>query len=328
MTPLSALSTTLGVLLLGGGVAWFQITQPLLRAAAGGNAPPLDSGSLRAEVETICRDYFPRSARYPVNLRRLADHIESRFAEAQARVRRQTFVVDGSRYYNVIASFGPDTPERIVVGAHYDTAGVQPGADDNASGVAGLLALAGLLQDARLGLRVELAAYALEEPPYFRSQHMGSAAHVRLLQEQGAQVRMMLALEMIGYFADAPGSQDLPSPALRWFYPDRGNFIAVVGRFFGGAGVRAVKRAMRGASDLPVYSLNAPAVIPGVDFSDHLSFWQAGYPAAMVTDTAFYRYDGYHSPRDTPDRLDYVRMGKVLQGVFAAVLQLAGAGGG
>ncbi len=324
MTVFSILGASLGVLLLGGAAVWFQLTQPLFKASVRGNPPAVDAGRLRADVETISRDFYPRSARYPENLSKLADFIQARFETAQARVSRQTFIVDGNPYHNVFAAFGPDTAERVIVGAHYDTAGIQPGADDNASGVAGLLALAALLQDAPLRLRVELAAYSLEEPPYFRSQRMGSAAHVRLLQKQGARVRMMLALEMIGYFVDAPGSQHFPAPVLRLLYPDRGDFIALVGRLFGGARVRSVKRAMRGASNLPVYSLNAPALVPGVDFSDHLNFWLAGYPALMVTDTAFYRYDGYHSSRDTPDRLDYLRMGKVVQGVYAAVQQMAG----
>ena len=133
----------------------------------------------------------------------------------------------------------------------------------------------------------------------------------------------MISLEMIGHFGDAEGSQRLPSPLLKAFYPTRGNFIAVVGKMDQGPLVRLVKGAMRGAAPLPVYSINAPRVIPGVDFSDQLNYWDAGYDAVMVTDTAFYRNPNYHTPRDTPDTLDYGRMAMVVQGVYEAVLVLS-----
>ena len=124
---------------------------------------------------------------------------------------------------------------------------------------------------------------------------------------------------MIGYFDDRPGSQSYPSPILRPFYPDTGNFIAVVGNLGQLGVVRRTKRIMRGASPLPVYSLNGPGFIPGVDFSDHLNYWKHDFPAIMITDTAFYRNTAYHSPHDTADRLDYVRMAQVVQGVLAVV---------
>jgi Zn-dependent M28 family amino/carboxypeptidase len=230
--------------------------------------------------------------------------------------------VNNFDYHNVIASFGPEKGERIIVGAHYDTAGALPGADDNASGVAALIELAHLLNKTTLARRVDLVAYTLEEPPYFRTEYMGSAVHVKMLQKQNVQVRMMMALEMIGYFSDEPGSQYYPLPFMNWYYPTKGNYVAVVGNFFKGSDVRQLKQAMQGASDLPVYSINAPGFLPGVDLSDHYNFWQAGYNAVMITNTAFYRNREYHSPFDTEDRLDYIRMGKVVQSVYAAILQL------
>ena len=133
----------------------------------------------------------------------------------------------------------------------------------------------------------------------------------------------MIALEMIGYFSDTDGSQELPHPGLRFFYPTTGNFIAVIGRIGGGNLVRRAKAGMRGATDLPVYSMNGPTWIPGIDFSDHRSYWAHGYPAVMVTDTAFYRNARYHTPRDTPDTLDYRRMAKVVRGVHGAVRALS-----
>jgi hypothetical protein len=153
---------------------------------------------------------------------------------------------------------------------------------------------------------------------------MGSAVHAKSLRARGLAIRLMISLEMIGYFSDEPNSQGFPLPLFRLFYPSRGNFILVVDRLFSNS-ARELKQAMSAASDLPVYSINAPAIIPGVDFSDHLSFWNEGYPAVMVTDTAFYRNPAYHSPLDTPDRLDYARMAQVVGGVFHYLRENAGA---
>jgi Zn-dependent M28 family amino/carboxypeptidase len=235
-------------------------------------------------------------------------------------VTEQAFRANGGTFRNVLAAFGPDTRERIVVGAHYDAAGPYPGADDNASGVAGLIELAHLLGKSPLPLRIELAAFPLEEPPYFATHQMGSAVHAASLKEQGVPVRAMFCLEMIGYFTDEPGSQRFPTPALKPFYPSAGNFIVIAARPEEGALTRRVKRAMRAAGPLPVYSINAPAAVPGIDFSDHRNYWRAGYPAVMITDTAFYRNPNYHTPRDLPETLDYGRMAGVVRGVHAAVL--------
>src|SRR5437667_213867 len=171
--------------------------------------------------------------------------------------------------------------------------------------------------------RVDLVAFTLEEPPYYDTEWMGSHVHAAALRREGVAVRAMIALEMIGYFSDAPGSQRLPHLLLRVVYPSTGNFVAVIGRLGEAQLARRVKRAMQDATDLDVYSMNAPAWIPGIDFSDHRSYWAQGYPAVMVTDTAFYRNDRYHTPRDTPDTLDYRRMADVVRGVHRAVLTLA-----
>ena len=152
---------------------------------------------------------------------------------------------------------------------------------------------------------------------------MGSWVHAAALRQAGVSVRAMVSLEMIGYFTDAPDSQLFPHPVLALVYPSRGNFITVVGRLGDVALVRRTKSAMRGATDLPVVSINAPTAIPGVDFSDHRSYWAHGYPAVMITDTAFYRNRHYHSPGDTPETLDYGRMAKVVRGVYEAVLSLS-----
>jgi hypothetical protein len=302
---------------------WVQVTQPIFQVDNSAAIVSTDPQRLRTHVETISRDFYPRDEGHPENLANLAAYIQSAFEYTGADVTRHTFKVNGNNYSNVYAAFGPATQDRIIIGAHYDTVPGTPGADDNASGIAGLIELAHLLKNTALPTRVELAAYTLEEPPYFYTSKMGSAQHVKLLQQENVMVRMMFALEMIGYFSDEPDSQHLPMPVLSLLYPDEGNFIMVAGRFLDGTNVRIIKRAMRGASPLPVYSINAPGNVLGVDLSDHLSFWNADLPAVMITDTAFYRYDGYHSPTDTADRLDYERMAMVVEGVYAAVLALA-----
>ncbi|MBW3629523.1 MAG: M28 family peptidase [Gemmatimonadetes bacterium] len=277
---------------------------------------------LEAHVRALAENFRPRDYSNPENLDRAAAYIAQHFRQGTTRVNDQPFQADGVTYRNVIASFGPETGERIVVGAHYDAAGPFPGADDNASGVGGLLELARLLSATTPAMRVDLVAYPLEEPPHFRTPHMGSSVHARPLRSGGVRVRAMISLEMIGYFTDAPQSQGFPLPLLRLFYPTTGSFITVVGRLGDASVVRRVKRAMRRTSALPVHSINAPRAVPGIDFSDHASYWAQGYPALMITDTAFYRNPHYHSARDTPDTLDYERMAMVMEGVHGAVLQL------
>jgi len=302
---------------------WFCLAESLFAGTNEPEPPPVDPARLETHVRTLSETLGPRDAGHPDNLDRAASYIRSAFEQARGKTADQPFQVGRTTYRNVMATFGPPSKERIVVGAHYDTAGPYPGADDNASGVAGLIELAGLLGKADLASRVDLVAYTLEEPPFFRSEHMGSAVHTQALKAEGAIVRAMFALEMIGYFTDAEDSQSFPAPGLSLFYPTTGNFIAVVGRIGEGRLVRRIKKAMSSASSLPVHSINAPRFLAGVDFSDHLNYWEAGYPAVMITDTAFYRNPNYHTRADTPDTLDYRRMAQVVAGVYAAVLDLA-----
>ncbi len=304
-------------------MGWMMTTQPSLSTAQANSTMRVDPARLESHVYKLSQELGPRSAYHPDDLDRVAAYIRDEFDRAGGTVSEQPFQFSGITYRNVIALFGPATKERIVVGAHYDTAGELPGADDNASGVAGLIELAYLLGIAPAPMQVELVAYTLEEPPFFRSPYMGSAIHAASLKEQGARLRAMLSLEMIGSFTDAPHSQSFPLPIFRLFYPSQGNFIAIVGKLGQGAIVRRVKKAMQAASPLPVYSINAPSFIPGVDFSDHVNYWAAGYQALMITDTAFYRNPHYHTAQDRPETLDYQRMALVVQGVYAALFALA-----
>jgi Zn-dependent M28 family amino/carboxypeptidase len=225
-------------------------------------------------------------------------------------------------YRNVIANFkGTTTCSEglTVVGAHYDTYAGFSGANDNTSSVAGLLELARLLKAHPPKCDVQLVAYTLEEPPAFATKKMGSFIHAQRLKEQNIKVKVAIVMETIGVFNDAQDSQNYPVPLMKLYYPNRANFIAVVSNFANILEVREAKNILKRTSDLPVYSINAPAIIPGVDFSDHRNYWELNIPSLMITDTAFYRTDTYHTTKDTPETLDYERMAKVVEGVFEMV---------
>ena len=314
------------------------VTQPFVSPVRHQSpSPSVDAVRLAVHVKYLSIDLFPRSADRLDNTGRAAKYVFDEFKAAGARVSIQDVIVRGAKYQNIIARFGPQDGALIVVGAHYDSHGDAaagamfsrgftvdthtPGADDNACGVAGLIELAHLLGQRPPSRAVELVAYALEEPPYFRTDDMGSVRHARSLSTSKREVRLMLSLEMIGFFSDAPGSQTFPVPVMQHLYPDRGNFIALVGELGDVANMRRAKALMSGGSDLPVYSINAPALLQGIDFSDHRSYWAEGYPALMVTDTAFFRNTLYHRAGDTYEKLDYRRMAQVVQSVFALVQQ-------
>jgi Zn-dependent M28 family amino/carboxypeptidase len=283
-----------------------------------------DPARLRRHVEALAGGALgPRDFAHPEGLDRAAAYVAVALREHTPDVSMQPFEVSGRTYRNVVARFGPAGPERIVVGGHYDTAGALPGADDDASGVAGLVELARLLAAAPPSVPVELVAFTLEERPTFASAEMGSAVHAASLARAGVKVRLMIALEMIGYFTDAPHSQAFPAPGLELVYPTRGNFIAVVGKLGQRGPVRRVRDAMRIATPLGVESINAPRSMAGVDLSDHRSYWDQGWDAVMITDTAFFRNPNYHQAGDTPDTLDYTRMAQVVTGVHAAVQAVA-----
>lgn len=302
---------------------WFWVTQPLFTRATPSAERTVDPARLEAHVRKLSIELTPRDEGHVENLDRVAEYIKNEFSQATTLVSEQPYRVQGKSYRNVIAQFGPESAERIIVGAHYDTAGPLPGADDNASGVAGLIELAHLLGRQQPPMRVELVAFTLEEAPYFRTTGMGSSVHAESLRKQNVRVRAMFSLEMIGYFSDAPTSQQLPAGVLSAFYPSTGNFIGVVGQLGDWSLVRRTKAAMRRAAPLPVYSINAPSFVAGVDFSDQLNYWHAGYHAVMITDTAFYRNRNYHTAHDTAEKLDYKRMAMVVEGVYASVVELA-----
>ncbi len=312
---------TATALLLGGIHLGFYalVTQPWV--AAGEDLLPLraDPARLRRHVEVLTNEVGPRDAAHPESLALAAEYLRSELTAAGAAAELQEFAVRGQDYRNVVARVGKATGPLVVVGAHYDAMGElgpNPGADDNASGVAGLVELARLLAAAPPRMRVELVAYANEEPPYFASAAMGSAVHAERLRAAGALPEAMICFEMIGYFSE---KQEWPAWLLDLLYPSHGRFAMLSGRFADRHLAAKVKAGFRARGELQAETWVGPFV-PGMDASDHRSYWEAGIPALMVSDTSILRNPHYHTAGDRPETLDYERMAMVVEGVANALL--------
>ncbi len=279
---------------------------------------------LRRHVQTLAGEIGERHIWRPQALRAAADYVRAQFEALGYAVAAQAYDVRGVHCENLeVAIPGSRRAAEIVLaGAHYDTVAGSPGADDNASGVAGLIEIARSLRGLLPQRTVKLVAFVNEEPPFFPFGQMGSKLYATAARARGDDIRLMLSLEMLGCYRDEPGSQAYP-PFLKWFYPDRGNFIAFVSNLRSRRALAEVTRAFRAHCAFPAERLASPAFVPGVAWSDQRSFWRAGYPGVMVTDTAFYRNPHYHSATDTPERLRYPEMAQVVQGLGRALAALA-----
>ena len=310
-------------------VVWVVVTQPTFTAQSIQNKPlNISAKNLKKHVYTMVEEFSERSYENIEVLNKTAEYIHKEFAKYSDDVSYQTYKVEEFldekeyEYKNVIANFkGTENCSDGVriVGAHYDTFSGYAGANDNSSSVTGLLELARVLKANPPRCDVELVAYTLEEPPAFRTNKMGSYIHAKRLKKQGDKVKIALVLETIGFYSDEENSQSYPAPYMEWYYPTKANFIAVVSNLSNMLEVREVKSVLKSSTNLPVYSMNAPTFIPGIDFSDHQNYWKFDFPSVMITDTAFYRSNNYHTQNDTPDTLDYEKMAKVVEGVFEMV---------
>ncbi len=315
----------LGIILAGS-----QFMTGMPGNSGSGPLPPLTGkeqlvhDNLKRHVAELAGRIGERNVWRPEALAAAAGYIRKTLEDAGYAVSVQPFASHGLTVNNleaVLPGHGA-ADEIIVAGAHYDSVAGTPGANDNASGVASLLELARLLAGRTLPRTVRFVAFANEEAPFFYGDEMGSNVYAARARAQGERIKAMLALETIGYYTGQPGSQRYPFP-FSFFYPDTGNFIGFVGNLSSRRLVRRAIGAFRASTAFPSEGVAAPGRMKGVHWSDHWSFWQAGYPAIMVTDTALYRYPHYHSATDTPEKLDYTSLARVTGGLAEVIAALA-----
>jgi Zn-dependent M28 family amino/carboxypeptidase len=285
------------------------------------NAAPLSPedidlrAELKSDVQTLAGEIGERNmARYP-QLNAAADFIEDSFSRAGLHPRRDSYEVHGQACHNIEAEIPGTRPNVVLIGAHYDSVFGSPGANDNGSGVAALLALARRFAGKPAQQTLRFIAFVNEEPPYFLTEQMGSLVYAGRCKARGDRISTMISLETIGYFSDAPHSQTYPSPGLGVFYPTVGNFIGFVSNVHSRALLRRSIALFRKHAKIPSEGAALPSFVPGVSWSDQWAFWQHGYPGIMITDTAPFRYPHYHSATDTPDKLDYDRFALVVSGM-------------
>lgn len=281
-----------------------------------------DTISIKKHLKSLTKTAAYRNPENLAQLNAIANYIKTDFLKYSSKVSFQEYKVDGKVYKNVICSFGTENLQRIVIGAHYDVCGDQEGADDNASGVVGLLELARQLKGQKLNKRIDLVAYTLEEPPYFRTEQMGSYVHAKSLKDGKIDVLGMISIEMIGFFSDQANSQNYPVPEMSKMYGNKGDYITLVNTSHKGKFVEDFSQHFKQSKSIKTEEFNAPRALPGIDFSDHLNYWNLGYSAMMITDTSFYRNKNYHKKTDQMETLDIRRMAKVIDGIYLALLKL------
>ena len=323
-----ALSVVIGLLGLIGFAVWFVTSTP--GASHRGPLPPLDAegsrlaGRLKKHVVGVASE--EHNVNHPEALERSARYIEAALKELGYAVSRDEFETEGVKVRNLEVSKGSGK-RVVVIGAHYDSARDAVGADDNGSGVAALIELARILKtvEAAQGLEVRLVFYVNEELPWFSTDKMGSFVHAKRLAKEGKEVVAMLSLETIGWYSENFDSQRYPFP-FSLFYPSKGNFVGFVANLGSRSLMHRAVGTFRKSVAFPSEGVAAPESIPGIGWSDQWAYWQFGWPALMVTDTAPFRYPHYHTLRDTPDKLSYERLARVVKGLEAVVRDLVSAG--
>jgi Zn-dependent M28 family amino/carboxypeptidase len=283
--------------------------------------PPADS-HLRRHVEMLAGTIGERNLWRYAALQRAAEYIESELSASGYTPLRHTYEVSRVPVSNIDATLTgtASADDVVVVGAHYDTITGCAGANDNGSGVSAVLELARRFAGRPQPRTIRFATFVNEEPPFFQTAQMGSLVYANAARVRRERVVGMLSLETMGYYSDEKGSQQYPRP-VGALYPDVGNFIGFVSNLASARLLMKARRAFKRRTTFPVQSAAIPEAIPGVGWSDHWSFWQSGYPALMVTDTA--RYPWYHTAEDTPDKLDYEKLGDVVDGLEAVVEALS-----
>jgi hypothetical protein len=280
---------------------------------------------LEEHVRKLAEEIGERNFWHDEALGKAALYIQEVFQKLGYQVLTQEFPVERKTMSNIeVQLSGVSSPEEIVLlGAHYDSVLGSPGANDNATGTAAVLEMARLFRDRKLARTIRFVAFANEEPPFFYTELMGSRAYARRSRDQGERIVAMLSIETIGYYSDQKGSQRYPFP-FRFFYPATANFIGFVGNISSRDLVYRCIASFREHVAFPSEGVAAPGWITGIGWSDQWSFWKAGYPAIMVTDTALYRYEDYHTSEDTLGKIDFARTARVVAGLAKVVAELSG----
>lgn len=310
-------------------IVWFLCLRMPGRSHSG-PLPPMTSAqeTLRAELESdvrkLAEEIGERNVRHPAKLDATARHVEARLAAA-GTVMRQEYLVNDVPCANVEVEIagGARKDEIVVVGGHYDSVTGCPGANDNATGAAAVIALARRFATAKPARTLRFVAFVNEEPPFFGEDSMGSAVYAKRCAKRGEHVAAMLSLETLGCYSDADGSQRYPVPLLKLAYPSRGDFVTFIGNYASRALVRDAVGTFRASAAFPSEGAALPGWIPGVGWSDHACFWDHGFPALMVTDTAPFRYAQYHTADDVVAHVDFERFARVVDGLAAVVARLA-----
>jgi Zn-dependent M28 family amino/carboxypeptidase len=296
-----------------------------------GPMPPLTAretelrDALRRDVEKLAGEIGERNVGHYRSLAAAADFLEVSLTKPGYDVCRQGYDIAGVTCYNIEVDIqGSDRMDEVVIiGAHYDSVDGSPGANDNATGAAAVLALARLFAGGKTSRILRFVEFVNEEPPYFRSSKMGSVVYARQCRKRGQKIVAMLSLKTIGYYSNEKGSQKYPFP-FGLIYPSTGNFIGFVGNTLSKGLVRDVVASFRRHTEHPSEGAALPGIIPGIDLSDQWAFWQEGYPGVMVTDTALFRYPYYHTRGDTPDKVQYDPLARVVAGLGKVVADLTG----
>lgn len=321
----------LGLMALGIAAMAFYFTEGVaedkrLTESANLMQKKIDRADLESYVVTLAEEIGERNLAKERQLEIAAKYLESSLGinNMGYRVARHEFKVGSVSCYNLEVELEGERmkDEIVIVGAHYDSARGTPGANDNGTGVAALLCLAHAFVGSENARTLRFVAFANEEEPHFQTETMGSQRYAKRCRERGEVIVAMLCLETLGYYSDEEGSQKYPE-GLAEKYPSTGNFVAFVSNIASRPLLEKAVSAFRRATPFPVEQGAFPPDIPGVAWSDHWSFWQAGYPALMVTDTAPFRYPHYHEPSDTPDKVDFDRLFEVVLGLENVVRELA-----
>jgi Zn-dependent M28 family amino/carboxypeptidase len=281
--------------------------------------------NLRRDVEVLSGKIGARNNVNYEKLKAAQVFLTKELSQAGYPVKTQDYQLDGKTYSNLEVEIPGTTraDEILVIGAHYDSAFTSPGANDNASGAAAVLALAREFAGTKPLRTLRFVEFTNEEPPFFWTKNMGSSVYAKAAKARGDKIIGMFSLETIGYFSNQPNSQNYPSP-LNLLYPSTGNFIGFVGNISSRELLRNTVRSFRAQSQFPSEGAALPNALPGVGWSDHWSFWQQDYQALMITDTATFRYPFYHTAEDTIDKIDFDKATLVVKGISRVIRDFVG----